>query len=84
MKLVRRQNRMKKSPYHGYGWVTFPVGQTMEMTEYEEQILPQLDRLKNSIINGIFPELDEICSLEKLMQLYRDNGLLFQKRIQFS
>lgn len=64
-----------KSPYCGFWWVTFDDDKTVD--------IDKLERLRDSIINGIIPELDELCSLEKFIQLYNDNGLLFQKEIRF-
>ena len=72
-----------ESPYRGFTWVTFDVTRkTIGMSEWEEEGLPRLDKLKSSIQNGVLPELNKLCSLDDFLQLYQENGLLFEKRIQ--
>lgn len=71
-----------KSPYYGYNWVTFPIGRTIGISEWNEQILPKFDKLKSSIQKGVLPELNKLHSLDDFLQLYQENGFLFGKRIQ--
>lgn len=71
-----------ENPCYGYGWVTFGVGQPVGISEWNEKILPKLFGLKSSIVNGVLPELNVLGSLDVFLQFYKENGLLFGKRIQ--
>lgn len=72
-------------PYKGYTWCFFedryPEDTSRRLKNYESQFLPKFEKLKNSIVNGLLPEMDALHSLDEFMRLYENNGLLFQKPI---
>lgn len=74
------------SPYNGFGWVTLE-NWYIEDPAYKYKIftgkfIPRFEKLKSSIINGILPELNTIHSLDELIDLYQNDGLLFTRRLQ--
>lgn len=74
------------NPYMGFSWVCledwYIKDDARKYENFQNKFLPQFERLKNSIVNGILPEMDEMHSLDDFIRLYETNGLLFQKRIE--
>lgn len=72
------------NPYSGYKWV-FLDDWTCEDSarlrkNYIEKFLPEFERLRLAIVNGIIPEFNEINSLDQFITIYHENGLIFHRK----
>lgn len=74
------------NPYRGYKWICLDDWSCENSARlnknYTEKFLPDFEKLRLSIVNGILPEFNEINSLDKFITIYRTDGLIFQKKAQ--
>ena len=72
------------NPYSGYNWVFLDDWTCEDSTHlknnYMEKFLPEFEKLRLAIVNGIIPDFNEIKSLDKFITIYYDKGLIFQER----
>ena len=73
------------NPYRGFCscsidyWYT--ENDALKEKYYQCQFLPQFEALKSSIVSGLLPEMDAMCSLDDFIQLYESRGNLFGEPI---
>lgn len=74
-------------PYRGFSWCSidywYTDNDTLKEKNYQHKFLPAFEALKNSIVNGLLPEMDAVHSLDDFIQLYESQGSLFGKPISF-
>lgn len=72
------------NPYSGYKWVLLDdwtcEDSALLRKNYTEKFLPEFEKLRLAIVNGIIPEFNEINSLHQFVAIYHADGLIFQKR----
>lgn len=72
------------NPYSGYNWVLLDdwtcEDSVLLRKNYTEKFLPEFEKLRLAIVNGIIPEFNEINSLHQFVTIYHADGLIFQKR----
>lgn len=74
------------NPYKGFAWCSledwYIEDNKRRYSNFQNKFLPDFERLRSSIVNGVLPEMNELHSLDDFIKLYETNGLLFQKQIK--
>ena len=74
-----------EEPYRGFSWCSidhwYTEDDVLKKKIYQRQFLPAFEALKNSIVNGLLPEMDAMRSLDDFIQLHESRGRLFGKPI---
>lgn len=72
------------NPYSGYKWVCLEDWTCEDSAclrkNYTEKFVPEFEKLRLAIVNGIIPEFNEINSLDKFITIYQTDRLIFQRK----
>ena len=67
--------------YRGFRWCSidhwYSENDAWKEKEFQSQFLPEFEALKNSMVNGLLPEMDAMRSLDDFIQLHESGGRLF-------